>query len=499
MLIFRRYLFPLAIVAGVLSVPLQIVRTSAQHPVSKQDSVCVYPYYRLINPTFLGNEKRNYYGNKAPDNLSLQWKLYLGAGETVISRKLGSRIWEGAGWTGQPLLVEEDTTLYLIQGAYDHNLKKIDARTGKIIWEYTFDDVIKGTGTLWYNPADTEKEDRLVILQGSRLGIGNYLDSKHIPSYRGISFITGREMWRLDVKWTDSYSRDVDGSALMIGDTAYIGLENSLFTLLNPDHHHADTLDGMLQPHIFREVPLYKKSDVVLHNKNIVTESSPCLLNGMIYISSGSGHVFGYDLKKQALTWDFYIGSDMDGSAVVTGDSCLLVTIEKQYIKGKGGVFKLNPALPPNKAVVWYMPTESYPFGSWEGGIIGSAAVNDAYNDGSLPCLAAVIAIDGFLYVVEHKAVVPGVRVKGPDGINRFATPKLCFKEKIGPSISTPLMTENRIVAAGYNGLKLYAYDRDLHFTRIDSFHGSYEATPVVHDGKIFIGCRDGYFYCLGN
>ena len=57
----------------------------------------------------------------------------------------------GAGWTGQPLLYKEDDSLYLIQGAYDHHLKKINARNGELIWQYKFDDVVKGTGTIWHN------------------------------------------------------------------------------------------------------------------------------------------------------------------------------------------------------------------------------------------------------------------------------------------------------------------------------------------------------------
>ena len=53
----------------------------------------------LINPTFLGNERRNYYGNKAPDTLKLIWKHYLGEGKTTISKNIEDQIWAGAGWT----------------------------------------------------------------------------------------------------------------------------------------------------------------------------------------------------------------------------------------------------------------------------------------------------------------------------------------------------------------------------------------------------------------
>jgi outer membrane protein assembly factor BamB len=454
--------------------------------------------YRLRISTFLGDEQRNYYGNYAPDTLEILWKHYLGQGVTVISRKLGSREWAGAGWTGQPLLVEEDTGLFIIQGAYDHHLKKINASTGKLVWEYKFDDVVKGTGTIWQTPDTFPDKNRLVILQGSRLGIGNYLDSKHIPSFRAISYHTGEELWRLDVKWTKSYSRDADGSALVLNDTVYIGLENSLFTVLNPSPYKASVLDGMLQPEIIQESILYDDSDVISHKNNVVTESSPCLLDSVIYIASGSGHIFGYSLKLKEIIWDFFIGSDIDGSPVVTHDSCILVSIERQYIDGKGGAFKLNPKKPPDSAVIWYMPTENKEYSGWEGGIIGSCAVNDRYNTDSMPYLAAFSAIDGHLYVVNHMIVDSTKQVFGPDGKKLYYAPELVFKHQIGASISTPIIVGNKIIASGYAGVYLFQYDKELNVKKLAKFTSSFEATPVVHNGRLYIASRDGYFYCLG-
>jgi len=453
---------------------------------------------RVIIPTFLGNEQRNFYGEGPPDTLEILWKLYLGKGETVISRKLGSRIWAGAGWTGQPLLVQEDSSLFLIQGAYDHHLKKINAETGKLVWQYKFDDVVKGTGSIWEAPDSFPKENQLIILQGSRLGVGNYLDTKHIPSYRAISYFTGRELWRLDVKWTDSYSRDADGSTLILNDTAYIGLENSLFTLLNPSPYKASVKNGMLQPEIIQESKLYTKEDAIAHKNNVVTESSPCLIDSIIYIASGSGHIHGYNMNQKKLVWDFYIGSDIDGSAIVTHDKCLLVSVEKQYIEGHGGAFKLDPSKAPEKAVVWYFPTMDNEYASWEGGIIGSCAINDHYNDGKMPYLAAFSAIDGYLYVVQHDSLNKSKTIKGPRNENTYATPKLIFKYKIGSSISTPIIFQNKLIAAGYAGIYLFEYDKDLNFKLISKFPASFEATPIVNNGKLYIASRNGYFYCLG-
>lgn len=453
------------------------------------------PEIETVVPTFLGNKQRHYYGQQPPDALEVKWRKYLGKGKTVISRKIGEKEWEGAGWTGQPLLVKEDTTLYLIQGAYDHHLRKIRAFDGKTIWKYQFDDVIKGTGTLWHQPQYEEPENRLVILQGSRLGVGNYLDSDYIPSYRAISYFTGEELWRLNVKWTHSYSRDVDGSALMMGDTAYLGLENSLFTVFNPDYQDASRRQGMLQPEIYQEHRLYEMQDVEKHDHNVVTESSPCLLGGRIYITSGSGHVYGYNLKTDRLDWDFYIGSDMDGSPVVTSDSCLMVPVEKQYIKGRGGAFKLNPSRDPDKAVEWYYPIPDAKLLSWKGGIIGSVGVNDHYAGDGDDKLAAFVGIDGHLYVVDHQEVVPDKTVAGPDSITRYPTPELVYKREVGPSISTPVFYENKLVVATYDGLYLFEYDQDNHFVLKDKFTAPFEATPVAYNNSIYVASRNGYLY----
>jgi outer membrane protein assembly factor BamB len=457
------------------------------------------PEIKIRIGTFLGNEKRNYYGNEAPDELNIIWKHYLGKGITVISRKIGEKIWAGAGWTGQPLIVEEDGRLFLIQGAYDHNLKKISADSGNLVWQYKFDDVVKGTGTIWENPYDKNPATRYIILQGSRLGVGNYLDTRQIPSFRAINYMTGKEEWRLDVKWTDSYSRDADGSPLIINDTVYTGLENSLFTVLDPDPAKVVLKDGMLQPCIIQERLLYKQEDVFAHKYNVVTESSPARLGNHIYITSGSGHVWGYNLKSRELDWDFKTGSDLDGSAVVTSDSCLLITVEKQYIPGHGGAFKLDPSKDPDSCVIWYYPVADSIFSSWAGGIIGSTGISDSYPVDSVLPYAAFIGIDGYLCVVSHQETEKGIRALGPDSLSLYPCPKLIYKKYIGPSISTPVFVGDKLIAASYYGLWLFQFDKKNTFALIDRFSGTFEATPVAWNGKIYLASREGYLYCFGS
>lgn len=451
--------------------------------------------HTIINGTFLGNPGRNFYGNEAPDRLELRWSHYLGEGETTLSRKAGNRTWKGCGWTGQPLLVVSNDTLYILQGAYDHHLKKIRASDGELIWQYRFDDVIKGTGTLYRPPGNNQ----LLILQGSRLGLNKFLDHPIITSYRAVDYKTGTDVWKYNVRFFASYSRDVDGSALILDSLACLGLENGQFVVFDPRPEKGIVLDGFLQPAILEFHRLYSPADTETHGLNLVTESSPCLLGDRIYITAGSGHVYGYNLKTREIDWDFFTGSDMDGTPVVTSDSCLLVTLEKQHIPGKGGVMKLNPRKPSDSSCVeWYLPTGNSRVAEWMGGIIGSAAVNDQTRPDGYPRIATVSALDSMLYVIDYTKTSRET-VLGPDSVTVYFKPEILDAVCIGPSISTPVIVGNKIIAAGYWGIYLFEYSADGRLKRLDARPFGCEATPVIHNKHIYIGSRNGYLYCFGD
>ncbi|MFH2095535.1 MAG: hypothetical protein ABIJ16_07515, partial [Bacteroidota bacterium] len=231
------------------------------------------PVIRIINGKYLGNNTNNYYGNIAPSSLNLIWKHYLGYGKSIVKPAEGEEVFMGAGWTGQPLIVQEKNDKFLIIGAYDHNLKKINAETGELCWQYMFDDIIKGTGNIWLNRKATSNCDRFIILQGSRKGLHNSLFASSVPSLRAVSYASGKEIWKFDVRRTDSYSRDVDGTPLILDDTVYLGLENGLFTVLNADLQKLSEVNGMLQPEKLGEHYLYTKHDIAKHGGNLVTES----------------------------------------------------------------------------------------------------------------------------------------------------------------------------------------------------------------------------------
>lgn len=521
------------------------------------DSIDIIP----INPTFLGNFTRNYYGDSAPARLDLIWKTYLGAGVTIVPVGGGTRrVWEGAGWTGQPLLFEENGKLVIIQGCYDHTLKKIDGETGEIIWKYEFDDVLKGTGTFWADPNAREVNKKYMIIQGSRLGNKNTRNSPFVWSFRAVSFLTGEELWRFNSVRTQSYARDVDASALIHNDTGYIGLENGIFMVFDPSPEKAVMKDGYLQPAVYDQDTMYTMADAVAHGNNLVAEASPTIFGNYIYVPTGAGHVYGYNLHTDSIDWDFYTGSDIDGTMPLTSDSCFLLAIEKQYIKGQGGVFKIDPLKPDTACVVWFFPTPNRSYAEWDGGIIGSVTINDSYlnqqeppptpplqegsniysppykegspkagvvssppgkegwpkagvvnsppdkqSQGGVPDhwgtrLACFTAIDGNFYVVDHMHIDSSKTVKGPNLDRDYSTPELIFKYPTGPAISTPIIVGNRIVVATYEGFYLFEYDADLNFRLLDSRSDLWEveATPVVHNGRIYVASRNGYLHCFG-
>ena len=456
------------------------------------DTVKQIDDYEIIIGSFLGDSKRCFYGDDPPSSLNLIWKCWLGGAPSHMPYNAGGyNMRYGAGWTGQPLLFREKDNIYLLQGSYDYNLRKIDALTGEVVWKYLFDDAVKGTGTLFYNKKSLSKENKLVILQGSRQS------AKSEYNYRGISAINGEELFRTKVVRTRSNSRDVDGSALIVGDTAYIGLENGIFKVFNPNDDYASVNGKFYEPELFNELNLFTTKDISRIGGIIITESSQSLFNHKVYITAGSGYVYGYNIESGEIDWEYFIGADLNGSPVVTDDSCLLIPVEKQYIAGNGGLLKLNPNKSPEIALVWYYPVGNFHLLSWDGGVIGSACVNDKYKLKETKPLSAFIGIDGYLYVIDYKSI--DGTAKSFDGKTIVDKPELIFKYKVGSSISSPIMFKDKLIACGYGGMYLFEFDKDYNFTLLEKKGYYFEATPIVYNGKIYVASKDGWLYCFGD
>jgi outer membrane protein assembly factor BamB len=447
-----------------------------------------------ISSTYLGDGARNYYGDLAPSALKLHWKIPLGSGKTSIAGK--SITWSGSGWTGQPLVIRENGQIILIHGALDHHLRKIRASDGAVIWQADLGDAIKGTPT-FVDIGGDDPETRHILICGCRRG--EHADFVNDPAYslRAISYLTGRELWRLNSIHSHSNSRDVDGSALMIGNKACVPLENGYFTILSPDPRQASPIDGFPSPKIHKQFRIYQESDLPLYQTELSCESSPTLFNGKAYVAAGCGRILAISPSWPTTGWTFDTGGDLNGSMPVTHDNCLLVGIEKQFIPGHGGVMKIKPG----GGVQWFLPTEDASFYEWRGGLVGSPAVNHRTAK-TLPAdLACFAGVDGHLVLINHRKLEPGVSHASPMKDITYPAPQVLDRVKLpSGTISTPLFIDDRILIGHDSGLELYQVTTELKLLLLASFSGPmFDSTPVVHDRRIYAPSKDGYLYCLGD
>lgn len=500
------------VVAGALGVRAWVTRDGASLATDSTDTrTPAAPDYQeaeplrltedvsLAYPTYLGGAERRSGGRApAPTALVVLWKLQIGSGTTARVSDGQLVTWSGTGWTSQPTLVYEAGKPWLLIGGYDHGLRRIDATTGTVAWRAQLDDVIKGTNTVYYEPTRPEG-DRLVVVTGSRRGNGLELGDPSIAPLRAFSFTTGEELWRLPVPRSENYSQDVDASPLRVDGRLIVALEPG-YVLALDTARLVPGPDGHPMPSVVEcSPPLYTPEDVAVRavtgGSNLVLEGSPAVLGDRIYIASSAGHVYGLNRETLAIEWDFVAGGDLDSTVAVTRDGMLLVGMEREYVE-HGGVFMLDPRKAPGDAVVWLFSTEDRGIGEWAGGVVGSVALHPEQP------LAAFCSVDGNLYVVRTD------RIDGdgpsPDDAERHPRPALVFKDHIGGSISTPAIVGDRMVAAGLDQ-KVHLYDitpagDQFTVTEIATFtaDGPFESTPLVWDSRVYIGCRDGYLYCLG-
>jgi len=445
--------------------------------------------------TYLGDNQRNFYGNVAPSKLRVKWKTYLGSGKTTFGNG-DTRTWKGAGWTGQPLVIQEGKELYLIQGTLSHHVKKIRARDGKVIWSTSVGDVIKGTPT--FMDVGGPAESRYVLIVGSRSGYGQHWRTGTAHSLHGVSYLSGKILWRHNSVATASNSRDVDASAIDLGGKAAIPLENGFFTVFSPDARKASAKAGFPNPKIYKQMKLFKESDRQLYRSELCCESSPTVYRGSAYIAAGVGRVYacGFGFFG-GLGWSLDVGGDLNGTMPLTNDNHLLLGIEKQFINGRGGVMKFKP----KGGVKWYYPLPDREWYTWNGGLVGSPAVNHRYQSDISRDLACFVGIDGVLTLIDHKQVQSGVVVPGPRSLKQYPTPLVLDRVELPQgSISTPLFVGNKIIAGYDNGMDLYQVTPAGKLQRLDRLSGPmFDATPIVWNGRVYAGSKNGNLYCLGN
>ena len=457
-------------------------------------------FYGPINTTFAGltmfrgNGSRTYYGQgPVPQNPQILWRFGPMSGVSdagPISNPGAKKTWTGTGWTGEPVVAEFGGKTWVIFGAYDHKIHFLDAATGKrLLPDFTGGDLFKGSVTL-------DPDGYPLVYMGNR-------DN----NWRIIAIDRGQptELWHMNaydtkpVMWND----DWDGNAVVRNDYAFVPGENGHFFIVKLNRAKDAGGKVTVAPQIVLDFPGWTAQELKdIGDQEVSIENSPALVGDRLYFANSGGLIHGLDvsatLKKLVPgeappqgaaafpeVFSYWDGDDTDASIVVDQAGYLYVDVEYQRdlprAQQVGQIAKLDPRKnkPGDDPLVW------------------SVKVTRKADDGLSGVWATAALYKDMVYVPTH----PGSLL----GINSM-TGALVWKKSFSPHAwgSASIVDHTLIVGDTYGTLHAY----DVTDTQVDppqlwtyelKSGGAIESTPAIWKGRIYVGSRDGYFYCLGD
>ena len=427
--------------------------------------------------TFRGNPTRSFYGTgPVPRTLPQELWQYPGKGNPMCgeSSEYGNvRTWCGTGWTGQPAVFERDGRTWVVFGAYDYKIHFVDGVTGEdIIPPFATDDLAKGNVTI-------DPDGYPLVYAGSR---DNYL---RIIAFDGAE---PRELWKINGRTDDRmHNDDWDAAPLVLNDHLIEGGENSWFHGIRLNRGYAADGTVTVDPKLVFRVPGWDQQLIAdlgsKDPKRVSLEASVSVSGDTAWLNSSGGLLQGWDISSLRTgvgeiqrTFRFWTGDDSDASVVPDDQGYLFVGTEVDRNNSRaqevGQLLKIDPR---NEAdpVVW------------------SIDVNNGVDSGTW----ATPIVTGDVVIWNTK---PG-KVYGIDR----ATGEILWKTEVrAPVLSSPVLVDGVLIQADGNGT-LHAYDvsnprvlpTELWQITLD---GNIESTPVVWNGRIYVGTRGGFIHCFG-
>jgi outer membrane protein assembly factor BamB len=434
---------------------------------------------------FRGNPTRTFYGfGPIPFDPAVLWR-YPDRPMCSIEGDLddGGRSWCGIGWTGQPLIhLLADGRLEVVVGGYDGAVHFVDAATGRASRRaFMTGAMVKGTESL-------DPDGFPLLYTGSRDGYFRIvaLDRDH-PS----------ELWRLGRHPQGVWNNDWDANPTVLDDVLYLAGEDGWFRVIRLNRGY--DRDGVVTvaPTILLEVPGFNDELFrLIGDRNVSIESSPAVTDDAIYWANSGGRVMGIDRRKALqgelkIVLDVWVGDDTDASLVVDRDGMLYVAVEEErrlpHAQALGQLLKLDPGR-PEQPIVWQLAIP---------GVDGVSGPSGGPGDGGVWATPALY--DGWLYVPTHAGDLLVV--------DRF-TGTVVWRERIGyhewssPAVVAAPNGDVHLIVGTCNtpGVRAYALTdpkQPRELWRV-SLPGCVESTPIVWDGRIYVGSRDGFLYAIG-
>ena len=442
---------------------------------------------------FRGNLSRTYYGEgPVPADPAVLWRFGPMKG---TSTNLGSTsTWTGTGWTGQPCVFERDGKTWVVFGAYDYKIHFLDAATGeRLLPDFAGKDIFKGSvvvdpdGFPLIYMGCRDNKWRIISIDGEKPTEVFSLDSDDLPE--GI--------------WND----DWDSSVLIRNDYAFEGCENGHFYILKLNRAYGSDGKVTVDPEIVLDFKGWDQKEISnIGSKDVGIENSPCLVGDRLYFTNSGGLVTCLDVsatleelgsgEKPAtgasaypVLFQFWTGEDSDSTIVADEQGYVYVSqhsdnerqssVASSRAKAVGQVIKLDPrkADKNEDPVVWSVPVTKL-----SGGEAGVWATPTLYKD--------------MLYVSTHNGALLG--------IDR-ATGEVVWRKSLSyHDWASCAVVDGKLIVGDTAGI-LHAWD--VSNTRVDPpavwslpvSQGALESSPAVWKGRIYLGSRDGYFYCFGD
>ena len=434
---------------------------------------------------FRGNAQRNYYGEgPAPrGHVRTLWRAAIGGDPTEPN-------WNGIGWTGQPLIVEwprevrrwmnfltgEGPEREVIVGALDGQVHFFDADTGK-----------RSRKALALKPRNPIKGTVSVDPRGyPLLYVGTGL-ARSRAGFRVFSLLDFRELLLEPGRRKDAPRRwpSFDSNALVLRDHVFVPGENGIF--------HDLRLNARWEPDTGALEIAPETSRVWLTSAGV--ESSLAVWEDYAYCADNRGALWRISLDDPTETKKLRsLGDDADSTITFDDDGSFYVGIEvDRRGRGNGTLYKLRA---PEGELVW----------RWDFPATAGPSRDPMHKiNGGILSTPAVWPEGGLVFVTTaHDGKTNRGRLVALDR----ETGQIRWQLKLrGYSWSSPVVVDGVVVAADSRG-SVYLRDAATGETLLEDENGqpreyldvggTVESSPVVWEGRIYLGVRGGALVCLG-
>ena len=442
-----------------------------ENQLNKQIDINIDKPWGLIEgiTMFRGNLTRTWYGTGYMPNIpKISWRYpndKMCSSSTSLNK---TSLWCGTGWTGQPVIWNNfNAQEEVIFGAYDKKVHFVNSKTGKETRKpFETGDIIKGSVTL-------DPDGFPLLYFGSR---DNKLRILSLESEVPV------ELWSLDADELEGiWNNDWDGNPVIKDDILYEGGENGWFYAIKINRRINQNNEVEVDPEIIFSMPSYDKKLIDLVGRNNSIENSLSFFGERVYFANSGGRILGLDISNikegiAPIVFDFWVGDDVDSTIVIDENGMLYVSVELERFNNRskeiGQFVKLNP-YDLNNPYVW-----------------GIEVLNDNLSVGGIWATPALYK--NYLYVPTHTGKF---MVVNKDNGN------IVWQDKIPiHSWSSPIIVNNELLIGTCDGhLNNYSLDYPespyLKWTFALGSGSCIESTPIIWDGQIFVGSRDGYFY----